>query len=313
MENDEMKLLVKIAQMYYQEDKNQSQISKELNIHRSTISRLLKQSRMQGIVTISINYDKTGTYSLEEELKKKFQLIGAVVVPMASEIDDEQRMNLLGKAANDYVHTILEDGMIVGFSWGRAMAAFARSLKDFHLKDITCVPMVGGPAGRLESDFHVNTITYEASKNLHGRALLIDAPAFPETVSLKKALMENDFNQKLIEYWRKLDVAIFGIGSPSLKKSSRWRNFYGDDVFEFVEENEVVGDIVSRFFDKDGNHISSQLDDRLVGIDITELKRAHFRICLVDSVEKTEAVKGALKGGYINILVLTQEIAEQLL
>ena len=41
--------------MYYQEDKNQSQISKELNIHRSTISRLLKKSREEGIVTITIN------------------------------------------------------------------------------------------------------------------------------------------------------------------------------------------------------------------------------------------------------------------
>lgn len=45
MKHVEDKLLVQIAQMYYQEDKNQSQISKELNIHRSTISRLLKKSR----------------------------------------------------------------------------------------------------------------------------------------------------------------------------------------------------------------------------------------------------------------------------
>ncbi|MGT2745780.1 helix-turn-helix domain-containing protein [Streptococcus penaeicida] len=57
---DERKLLVRIAEMYYQESKTQSQISKELNIHRTTISRLLKQSRDEGIVEIIINYDKAG-------------------------------------------------------------------------------------------------------------------------------------------------------------------------------------------------------------------------------------------------------------
>ncbi len=54
MKHVEDKLLVQIAQMYYQEDKNQSQISKELNSHRSTISRLLKKSREEGIMTITI-------------------------------------------------------------------------------------------------------------------------------------------------------------------------------------------------------------------------------------------------------------------
>ena len=52
MQKEEDKLLVRIAEMYYQEDKNQSQIAKELNIHRSTISRLLKRSRNEGIVNI---------------------------------------------------------------------------------------------------------------------------------------------------------------------------------------------------------------------------------------------------------------------
>ncbi|WP_396954438.1 helix-turn-helix domain-containing protein, partial [Niallia sp.] len=38
--------------MYYQENKTQSQIATELNIHRSTISRLLKRSKEEGIVQV---------------------------------------------------------------------------------------------------------------------------------------------------------------------------------------------------------------------------------------------------------------------
>ena len=58
MENsDDIRLIVKIAQLYYEQDMTQAQIARELGIYRTTISRLLKRGREQGIVTIAINYD----------------------------------------------------------------------------------------------------------------------------------------------------------------------------------------------------------------------------------------------------------------
>lgn len=311
--NEEDKLLVKIAQMYYQEDKNQSQISKELNIHRSTISRLLKRSREEGIVNITINYDKAGTYSSEEELEKKYGLEKAIVVPVANDMPTDQKNRMLGEACAEYLQKLVTDDMILGFSWGQAMAGVSLSLKDAQKKNLTCVPLLGGPAGKLDSEYHVNTITYEASKNLHAHAILIDAPAFPETIQLKKALMDNDFNQQLIQYWRDLDIALFGIGSPTMKDSERWHKFYGDDVFRFLEEHEVAGDVVSRFFDKEGNHIPNELDDRIIGIDILELKRVQHRIGVAESLEKTTAIHGALLGNYCNVLVTTQVTADRLM
>ena len=68
------RLLIKIAEMSYLENKTQSQISKELGIHRSTISRLLKQTRESGIVEINIKYDTAGNYSIEKVLEKSFGL-----------------------------------------------------------------------------------------------------------------------------------------------------------------------------------------------------------------------------------------------
>lgn len=53
MENsDDIRLIVKIAQLYYEQDMTQAQIARELGIYRTTISRLLKRGREQGIVTI---------------------------------------------------------------------------------------------------------------------------------------------------------------------------------------------------------------------------------------------------------------------
>ena len=64
MKKNEDRLLVKIAQMYYEENKTQSEISKILGIHRTSISRMLKTIREKKIVKIFINYDFGGTYRL---------------------------------------------------------------------------------------------------------------------------------------------------------------------------------------------------------------------------------------------------------
>lgn len=310
---EEDKLLVRIAEMYYQEDKNQSQISKELNIHRTTISRLLKRSREEGVVQILINYDMAGTYSLEKRLEERFNLKKAIVIPAAPDMKRQQKDQLLAQGLADFLPKILKNNMNIGFSWGQTMGAVSNAFPELSLNNITCIPMIGGPSGRLISDYHVNTITYEAAKKLHGKALLIDSPGIPETEALKNALIRNEFNQELIQLWRQLDVAIMGVGSPLLKGNDTWRQFYGENVLRSLRAKEIVGDVVSRFYAEDGVHVESELDRRIIGIEVDDLKNTEYRIGIAESLDKVTALIGALKGKYINVLVTTEETANSIL
>lgn len=310
---DEEKLLIRIAEMYYQEDKNQSQISKELNIHRTTISRLLKRSREEGIVNITINYDLSETYSLEQDLVKKFGLSRAIVVPIASEASTRQKEQVIGKAAADYFVELLKTDMKIGFSWGHSLAAMVEEMGTAEVEDVTCLPMIGGPSGKLSSEYHVNTIAYTASKKIGARALLIDAPAIPETLDLKKALMENSFNQELLQLWEQLDIAVFGIGSPHLSKKDIWQEFYGKDILSELEEKDIAGDVVSHFFNSTGLPISSELDDRIIGITIDQLREIPIKIGIAESKEKARSISAALKGKLLTTLVTTEETAKEIL
>lgn len=310
---DEDKLLVRIAEMYYQEDKNQSEIAKALNIHRTTISRLLKRSREEGIVNISINYDLAGTYSLEKTIETMFSLNKAIIVPVGNEVSRENKEKLIGRAAADYLVSVMEDSMNIGVSWGQSMAAMMEELRPTRTKGVTCLPMIGGPSGTLPSEYHVNTIAYVAAKKIEGRALMIDAPAIPETSQLKDALMANDFNQELLALWHKLDIAVFGIGSPHLSKRDIWQAFYGKNLLNELEEKEVAGDVVSRFYDNHGQPVASQLDQKIIGIELAQLKNAKIRIGVAESVEKARGILGALNGGYLTTLVTTEETAKAIL
>lgn len=309
---DEEKLLIRIAEMYYQEDKNQSQIAKELNIHRTTISRLLKRSREEGVVQITINYDKSTSYSLEQTLEQRFGLEKAVVIPVASELSRQQKEHFLGKAAGDYFLNYVQDGMKVGFSWGHALAAMVEEMSTKELKNVLCLPMIGGPSGKLASEYHVNTIAYAASKKLSCAALMIDSPAITETAELRTALMKNSFNQELSKLWQELEIAVFGIGSPSLSANDVWQGFYGEEAKD-LETKGIVGDVLSRFFDKEGVAVKSTLDDRIIGLSMEQLKRVPQRIGIAESKEKVRSIHAALKGEILTTLVTTEETAREIL
>lgn len=115
MENsDDIRLIVKIAQLYYEQDMTQAQIARELGIYRTTISRLLKRGREQGIVTIAINYDYNENLWLEQQLKQKFGLKEAVVASSDGLLEEEQ-LSAMGQHGALLVDRLLEPGDIIGF------------------------------------------------------------------------------------------------------------------------------------------------------------------------------------------------------
>lgn len=115
MENsDDIRLIVKIAQLYYEQDMTQAQIARELGIYRTTISRLLKRGRDQGIVTIAINYDYNENLWLEQQVKQKFGLKDVVVVSGNDE-DEDTQLAMMGLHGAQLLDRLLEHGDIVGF------------------------------------------------------------------------------------------------------------------------------------------------------------------------------------------------------
>lgn len=67
--------------MYYEEDMTQGAISKELGIYRTSVSRLLKKAREDGVVKITVSSDIDGAFELERQLEKLFGLKEVIIVP----------------------------------------------------------------------------------------------------------------------------------------------------------------------------------------------------------------------------------------
>lgn len=314
MEYNRTKLLVNIAHMYYEKKMTQDEISKKLGIYRTTISRYLKEAEQKGIVKVSINYELYDSFLLEKKLKEKFNLTEVLVSSADSNNKSEnERLTILGVLANNYLKSIIKDNDLVGLSWGRALAAFVDCMNSNLKRSIFCVPMVGGPAGKLDSRYHVNTLVYQFAKKMNGRSLLMDFPAMLDELSLKNAIVKSNHYKQINSYWDDLSIAIFGIGSSKITDSTIWTEYYGFNTLSEIEKNKIiVGDICSRFFNEKGMEIETQFSNKIINISLEQLKKTKNKIAIAHSSEKVEAILGAINGGYVDVLVTTNETAQQL-
>jgi len=102
---DEIRLVAKVARMYYDQGIRQQEITARLNIHQSRVSRLLKRAREANIVRISVATPPGFFPELEDALESRFQLKEAIVID--SEGEEERVVRDLGAAAAYYVETTI--------------------------------------------------------------------------------------------------------------------------------------------------------------------------------------------------------------
>ncbi|MDV2685185.1 sugar-binding transcriptional regulator [Alkalihalophilus lindianensis] len=309
---EERRLLVKVAQMYYEEDMTQNEISKELGIYRTTIGRMLKKARKEGIVQIHIDNTSYETFELETKIKKVFQLKDVIIVPNNNHDSDEKRKAALGYATLELMNRIIKDDDTVGFAWGKTLGSMIEQPMEYKPKKVDFVPLVGGP-GTLDSKYHVNTIIYNVANTFGGSSHFIDAAAVVEKKETKNDIVTSNFFKKILDMWQKLNIAVVGIGAPLASSNMIWTGFYGDKEIDELNNLDAVGDICSRFYDINGQVIESEVAERTVAIELDRLKELEYSIGVAESANKVPSILGALRGKYVNVLITNESTAEELL
>jgi len=305
----ERRLLIKVANMYYIENLKQSDIADKIGVNRTTISKYLKRAMQEGIVRISIAND---TYEqLEGELEKKFSLKEVYIVDSSEE--QEELYNNLGRAGLDFFERVVHSKEVVGFAWGSSVASMAENAmpRKNSLPDVQIVPLVGGPEG-VETKYHVNSIITKMAEAFGARSYCLYAPAICQTAEIRNAVMQNVNYQKIAGLWEKISVVFVGVGAPVKHSNIVWRGDFGKESIEELAHLGVVGEICSVFYDARGEVVRTSLSDQTIAIDITKLKEIPYSIGIAVSPEKIPAIRGALAGRLINVLI-TDETTARLL
>ncbi|WP_436860488.1 sugar-binding transcriptional regulator [Mammaliicoccus lentus] len=311
--NDENRFLFKMAQMYYEENMTQNEIANHFDINRSSVSRYLKKMREKNIVKISLDYSIVSNTEIAERLKEKFHMKEVIVVKSSEKESTTDKLRNMGKAASKFMDSILVDNDVIGFSWGRSLSHMVDEIDTNRRLKASCIPLIGGPLGSLDSKYHVNNITYSVAQKYQCASYMVDIPAIFKNKDARTYFTHSEHYNEMKSWWDKLTVAFVGIGSLEISNSLVFKNFYGEEFKEEVSKSNTVGDILSQFYDIKGDLAKTKLNDRLIVADILKLRDLRFSVGIAESGEKVKGIIGALNGHYINTLITNEETAVKIL
>ena len=311
---DELRLMAKVARMYYVQGIRQQGITERLHVHQSTVSRLLKRAREANIVRFSVAAPP-GIYSdLEDHLIGAFNLKDAVVIDASTE--EDLLVRELGATAAYYLETTLKPGLKIGISsWSRSLFAMVDALHPGdYCKGGKVVQILGGVGN---TGAHQETAMYLAQRlaaSIGASAILLQSPAVVASAEARRVLSREPLVREAVQDFQHLDVAVVGIGSmePSRLLASSGNVFSTEERAELSRLG-AVGDICFRYFDTQGVPIKSPLMQRVIGIDAATLHGVGRVIGIAGGKRKLEAILAALRGGWIDVLISDRRTAEGLI
>jgi DNA-binding transcriptional regulator LsrR (DeoR family) len=311
---EEQRLLAKVSKLYYEEGFTQDEIIGRLNLSRSKISRLLQQAREQGVVQITVIPPEHLYSDLEDAIEKRYGLQEVVVVEVQKNEKRDIIARELGSAAARYLERVVGAGMIVGVSWGLTLHSMVAALRGVERAISVKVVQVIGGLGQPEAEVHATELCRRLARLLGCQPILLPAPGIVANKQVREVMLADPYVRQAVVLFDGLDVAFVGIGSPSedslLMKGG---SILTQEELSEVLQRGAVGDIALRFFDRDGIAVQSEVDQRVIGITLEQLKAVPRVIGVAGGIDKFQAIAGALRGKLVNALITDSITAEKLL
>lgn len=311
---DELRLMTKVAKLYYESDLNQMEIANRLRLSQATVSRLFKRAREEGIVRISVHVPNGVNANLESALIAKFGLKDAIVIDCTGE-DENQIMRDIGSAAAFYVETTIKDREVVGISsWSATLLALLDAMHPLPNKSGIQVVQVLGGVGNPSAEVHATRLTGRFAGLVNGTAIFLPAPGIVGTEAARRVLLEDHYVKEAMALFDQVTMALVGIGS--LKPSTLLNlsgNVFTKEEQDYLFERGAVGDILLRFFDLEGHLVESSFTNRVISMSLKQLRKVEHSIGVAGGARKYQAILGALRGRWINVLITDRETAECLL
>jgi deoxyribonucleoside regulator len=295
------------AAMYYLQDMKMEAIASRLHMSRSSVSRLLKEARQQGLVEISLRPVPTKAPELTTRVHEAFGVVPHVV-SIADSATGTDRLEQVATTAARLVGGWFDSGMILGVAWGTTVSAIARHL--------TRKPTRGSAVVQLNGSANTRSYGVEfASEMLVGFGAMFDAqlhlfpvPAFFDYAETRAAMWRERSVARVLELQRRADIALFGIGALSGEVPS---HVYSAGYLEAhdmrsLEREGVVGDVCTVFLREDGTYDDLDLNARATGPTPAELQSIPRRVCAVAGASKVAALLAALRAGTITDLVIDE-------
>jgi DNA-binding transcriptional regulator LsrR (DeoR family) len=298
----------RVAWYYYIGGLTQQEIAEKLSITRLRVNRIIGQVRTDGSVRVEILMPLARCVALEEELKTRFGLAGARVVPSVDDPADQQR--LIGEAAGAMLDTLLTDGEAFGVGWGTTLSAATRRVTPRRLSNGWVATLMGGlTRGSGTNTFEVSTAF---ARVLGAECYYLAAPIYVPTPESREVLLTHHGLAEALRRARLAQVALVSCGDLSDRSLLATTHVVAESLDD-LRAASAVGDLLGVFLDAEGQPVDHPLNERVMALPLVDLKTIPKAILASGGLHKQAIVKAILTAGYVKYIVTDETCAEAIL
>ena len=305
----EEQLATRAAWLYFVGGNTQAEIGKKLGLNRIRINRLLALAREQGLVQVRVTGRLASCIGLEEQLKEKFKLNHAVVVP--SPIHDDQLPQVIGNAAGHYLGSQMKNDMSVGVGWGKTLRHSLRSVPRRNYEALSVVSLMGG----LTQSSLVNP--HETASHLAdivgAKCYYVAAPALTDSEATRNILLKQSMVRDVFERGANVDLALLSVGELASPNTMIQLGLISNaDAMSLLKAG-AVGDICGHWINLNGQVVDHPINRRVIALPHKRLKNIPHVIIASGGRNKVDVLSGALRAGFANVLVTDETSARLIL
>lgn len=309
--NYDILTILRIAKYYYIDGLSQQEIAVKENIHRTQISRLLKQAREEGYVQIRISApDSRSADTLARELQQRLGLLDVTVTPNLTGADQSESLYFF---AARHLETLLPAATHVGIGVGKTMYHVAAQLSAQKPEHPMEFYSLAGYSGSDNPYLQGSIITDRFARPFSGICHYLNFP-----ILMSRSAM-SPLDQSRYDAFRQacenLDMVILSLGGPFSQDYPYFEEFSlaVRDIDLQKAFSHPHGNLLGHVFYEDGTVLNLPVAYMLTSLPPDRLRNIPRVILIAGGMRKVSAILSAARQRYFNTLITDKQTATDLL
>lgn len=294
--------------LYHVEGSTQNDIAVQLGISRVMVVRLLADARRRNEVRVIVSSPLADLVELERAVETRHDIARVIIAPFADPEGDP--VKVIAAAAGNYISNLMKSGMTVGVGWGRTLYNTLPFISGETLEDFRVVSLLGGIAAARR--FNPAEFAWQFAELFQAEGFLIPAPAVVDSSETKHALLERCGLSAIFEMAERLDVALLSVGGITTLTTSYRTGYITESDRRSLIEAGAVGDVLYNFIDANGGLVAHEVNERVISVNLSVLRRASERVLISGGKEKRVALQAAIQTLQPTTLITDEQSAKEL-
>lgn len=302
--------IIEAAWLYFHDGLNQGDIAKRLNISRASVVNYLAEARRRDYVRITLDSDVFRTNQLAFDLKQKFDIKDALVVP-ADTVSENRSFERVVRAASDWLPQFLDAGDYLGVAWGETIYRLAEVAPKLALRDVTVLQLLGSKPSEI--GFAAENCAVTLAQRFGAQCANLHAPLLLSTTELCESLKAEPMIAQQLKLIADCKKVIFAAGTTDPESHIAMTGLLDHDTLSELRSEGAAGVICGRIIDQNGAPMTAPHEGRMIGVSLDQMRDKEMGMLVSAGVDRASAARAAIKGGYVSHLVTCSASAEKLL